>query len=173
MTLFTRLFCYTVTENNMHKDLWIQTPLWRINYFCFPFLEVLPFFKQTNTSLCLSVCLSFLSLSGGRKACWVTVFWDLAFVSFTALSPWAWQKTHTPSHHGNPQRGKCVQVSSWPIHLFLSPTASLHPTHPSHPTPSSINAPNPLCGRVTSATVRNRVKLSRHQENGVGRSSQP
>lgn len=36
-----------------------------------------------------------------------------------------------------------------------------------HPTPSCFNASNPLCGRVTSATVRNRVKLNRHQEEGA------
>lgn len=62
-------------------------------------------------------------------------------------------------------------MSSWPILPLFNPTASLHPTHPCHPTPSCINASNPLCGRVTSATVRNRVKLNRHQENGGERSS--
>ncbi|CAB1431068.1 unnamed protein product [Pleuronectes platessa] len=50
---------------------------------------------------------------------------------------------------------------------WTGPQLLLHPKHPSHPTPSCINASNPLCGRVTSATVRNRVKLSKHQENGV------
>ncbi|XP_044050733.1 ankyrin repeat and protein kinase domain-containing protein 1-like isoform X3 [Siniperca chuatsi] len=88
-----------------------------------------------------------------------------------ALSPFALQKIHTPLRHGNPPRGKCVQVSSRPTLLFLRTSASHHPTHPSHPTPSCINAPNPLCGRVTSATVRNRVKLSRHRKNGGERSS--
>lgn len=44
-------------------------------------------------------------------------------------------------------------------------------THSCHPTPPCINASNPLCGRVTSATVRNRVKLNRHRENGRERSS--
>lgn len=44
-------------------------------------------------------------------------------------------------------------------------------THPSHPTPSCINASNPLCGRVTSATVRNRVKLSRQSGERKGERS--
>lgn len=58
-------------------------------------------------------------------------------------------------------------MSSWPVPLSFSSTASLLPdTRPCHPTPSRINACNPLCGRVTSATVRNRVKLNRHRREG-------
>lgn len=56
--------------------------------------------------------------------------------------------------------------------LLRGAASLLHPTHLSHSTPSCFNAPNPLCGRVTSATVRNRVKLSSHQGDGVERSSQ-
>lgn len=104
----------------------------------------------------------------------LTVFWDLTLASFS--SSVSWRNTHTHTHlytmliHWLGWVGGSVQVSSWPILLFFRPTVSPHPTHTQcHPTPSSINASNPLCGRVTSATVRNRVKLNRHQEKGEER----
>lgn len=126
-------------------------------------------------TLCLSVC---LSLSRRSRARSVTVFWDLTLASFTAPSPWALQKKEEKKKNTHLYtmvilRGGKVCSSVILTHPSLLQSYCLTPpyTHSCHPTPPCINASNPLCGRVTSATVRNRVKLNRHRENGRERSS--
>lgn len=149
--------------------MWVSVSIW--------------WYRRTDPSICLSNYLPVLSPSQRSQTCIITVFWDLTSASFTALSLSSETnktKTHTrtPPHHGNPLGVEgWVGGSVFKCHLdpsfsssVLLPYSALH-THSCHPTPSCINASNPLCGRVTSATVRNRVKLNRHRENGRGRSS--
>ena len=91
---------------------------------------------------------------------------DLCFVhSSDSPSSAEHTQTHTGLHHGKSPRGRCVLsvILTYPSLPQSYSTLNTHLT----PTPSCINASNPLCGRVTSATVRNRVKLCKHQENGV------